>query len=167
MLGYDVVKWIHIVSAVVLFATGLGTALRMWLVHRRGNAQAIAATARNAVRIDWTLTATSGLLVPVTGAILVGVARLSPVAPWLVASYLLYAVAAGCWVAAARLRIRVRDLAAAAAGSGEPLPERYLRYMRWWFQLSWPAFVAFLVVFYLMLARPEADAIRASAAPTL
>lgn len=167
MLGYEVVKWVHILSAAVLFATGLGTALHLWLAHRRGNVQAIAAAARNVVRIDLALTAASLLGLPITGAILVWMLGFAPGAPWLVASYILFAIAFACWVAATWLRIRVRDTAAAAAGKGEALPDRYYLYMRWWFQLSWPALVALLVAVYLMTAQPQAGAVWAGGRPPL
>ena len=167
MLGYDVVKWIHIVSATVFFASGLGTAVHMWLTHRGGNVQAIASTAMNVIRIDLAFTAPSLLALPITGAILVGTTGFSPGAPWLVASYILYAITLACWTLATRLRIRVRDIAAAAAGKGKALPDRYYLYMRWWFQLSWPAFIAFLAVFYLMVAQPQAASMGVTGIPAL
>lgn len=167
MLSYDIVKWIHILSAVVFFGTGLGTAAYMWLTHKGGNVQAIASTARNVVRVDWTFTATSGLVQPITGAILVWMLGFSPGAPWLVASYILYAIALGCWVSVARLHMRVREVAAVAAQNGKALPDRYYWYMRWWFQLGWPAFIALLVVFYLMVARPQAAAAGVTGIPAL
>ena len=43
--------------------------------------------------------------------------------------------------------------AAARDGSGE-LPEKYRQYARWWEMLGYPAFVAMLAVFYLMVAKP-------------
>lgn len=167
MLGYDIAKWTHIVSATVLLGTGLGTAVYMWLTHRSGNVQAIAFTARNVVRLDLAFTVPSLLVLPITGAILVGMAGFSPGAPWLVASYLLYAIAFGCLVPVVWLHMRARDVVAAAAENGEALPDRYYWYMRWWFQLGWPAFVALLVVFYLMAARPQADALGATGIPAL
>jgi len=154
MLAFNLVKWIHILSSTVLFGTGLGTALHMWLTHKGGNVEAIASTARNVVRVDWAFTATSAVVQPTTGVILVHMLGFPPGAPWLLASYVLYAVALACWAPVVWLQIRVRDVATAAARAGEALPESYYRYMRWWFWLGWPAFIALLMVFYLMIARP-------------
>ena len=167
MLGYNIVKWFHIVSAIVFFATGLGTALRMWFSHRGGNVQAIAATAGRVVRIDWAITATSGLALALTGAALVWMAGFSPGAPWLVASYILSGIVLFCWTIATRLRMRLRDIATVAAKGGEALPERYYRYMRWWFQLSWPVLIALLVIFYLMVAQPGVGVIGGTGIPAL
>lgn len=148
------VKWLHIVSATVLFGTGLGTALHMWLSHLSRDTQAIAVAARNTVRVDWLFTATSGVVQPVTGVILIYLAGHDPWASWLAASYALYGVAAVCWIPVVWLQTRVRDLAAHAAVSGEPLPPAYNRYMRLWVALGWPAFVSLLAAMALMVAKP-------------
>ncbi len=52
------------------------------------------------------------------------------------------------------LQLRIRDLAVAAAVEGNALPARYHRYMGHWFRLGWPAFLAVIVIFYLMVAKP-------------
>lgn len=154
MLAYSIVKWIHIVSATVLFGTGLGTALHMWLTHRGGNVQALASTAKNVVRVDWAFTATSGIVQPLTGVILLRLLGFSPWAPWLVASYLLYAIAFLCWTPVVWLQIRIRNIVNSAVAQNAPLPPSYYRCMRAWFWLGWPAFVSLLAIFYLMVARP-------------
>jgi uncharacterized membrane protein len=76
-------------------------------------------------------------------------------APWLLVTYLLYALAFVCWVPVVALQIRARDLAAQAANANRPLPAEYHRAMRLWFALGWPAFIALLVVFMLMIAKPD------------
>lgn len=167
MPGYNVVKWVHIGSAIVFFLAALGTGLRTWRANRAGNVPAIASAARQVVQLDLTLTAPSGLVLTVTGAILVWMAGFSPGEPWLVASYILYAIAFVCCFLATWLRMRLRDTAAAALSKGEALPERYFRDLRRWFQLSWPAFIALLVIFYLMVATPQAGTIGANGIPAL
>jgi uncharacterized membrane protein len=62
-----ILKWLHILSATVLFGTGLGTAAHLWMTHRTGNVSAIAVAAANTVRADWWFTLTSGIAQPVTG----------------------------------------------------------------------------------------------------
>lgn len=151
---YLATKWLHIVSATVLFGTGLGTALHMWLVHLRGEPRAIAVTARNVVAVDWAFTATSGVVQLVTGITLIVMRGYDPLSPWLVGSYALFCLAFICWAPVVWLQIRIRDIAEAAVAAGAPLPSDYYRYMRHWFWLGWPAFVALMVVFWLMVAKP-------------
>lgn len=150
---YPWVLWLHVLGAVILFGTGLGTAFHMWMTHLRGDLAAIATTARNVVFADWLFTATAGVLQPLTGMTLIYLGGFDPVAPWLLISYALYLLALGCWLPVVWLQLRVRDMAIAAMARKEPLPERYYRYMRYWFMLGWPAFIALLVVFWLMVAK--------------
>jgi len=154
MEPYLIVKWLHILSATVLFGTGLGTALHMWLTHLRGDVHAIASTARNVVLVDWVFTASSGIAQPLTGFAMVYMAGSDPFTPWLLWSYLLYALAMACWVPVVWMQIRIRDIAVAAAEAGTPLPDEYHRWMRHWFWLGWPAFLSLLVVFWLMVSKP-------------
>ena len=147
-------KWLHIMSATVLFGTGLGTALQMWMTHLRRDSRAIAAVARNVVLIDWLFTATSGVVQPLSGLGLIYLSGADPWSSWLVVSYLLYTVAALCWFRVVWLQIRVRDIAAAAVADGQGMPPSYDRCMRAWFWLGWPAFASLLAVFALMVMRP-------------
>ncbi len=147
-------KWLHVLSATVLFGTGLGSALHMWLAHLRRDPRAIAVVARNVVLIDWLFTASSGVVQPLSGFGLVALAGFDPWSSWLVISYGLYALAALCWFRVVWLQIRVRDIAAAAVADGQALPPEYDRYMGAWFVLGWPAFFGLLGVFVLMVMRP-------------
>ena len=148
------IKWLHILSATILFGAGLGTAFHMLMTHLRGDAAAIAATTRNTVMADWLFTATSGVVQPVTGILMVYMAGLDPFESWLVVTYALYGVAGVCWLKVVQLQYRMRDLAAAAAARGDPLPAGYDAAVRLWFILGWPAFVSLLAVFVLMVMKP-------------
>lgn len=46
------------------------------------------------------------------------------------------------------------DMAIAAVRDGTPLPPAYHRAMRAWFVLGWPAFLAVLAIYWLMVAKP-------------
>lgn len=158
MLGLDSylwLKWLHVLSSTVLFGTGLGTAFQMWFAHRRGDPAAIAVVARNVVLADWLFTLPSGIIQPVTGISLILVSGLNPFASWLVATYALYLLAFACWVPVVILQLRARDLAATAARAGLPLPAEYHRDMRLWFALAWPAFIALVAIFLLMVGKPD------------
>lgn len=158
MLGIDAylwLKWLHVLSSTVLFGTGMGTAFQMWFAHRRGEPAAIAVVARNVVLADWLFTLPSGIVQPVTGFALVQQAGFDPFAPWLVVTYGLYLLAFVCWVPVVVLQIRVRDLVARAVRDGTPLPAEYHAAMRLWFTLGWPAFLALVVIFLLMIAKPD------------
>ena len=154
-MTYFLIKTIHILSATVLFGTGIGTAFQMWRAHLSGDSRAIASTAQSVVLADWLFTTPAIVIQPLTGLILAHMAGIDLLASWLVATYVLYVVAGVCWLPVVGLQLRVRDLARKAVDEDTPLPEGYFRSMRFWFALGWPAFGALIVIFWLMVARPE------------
>lgn len=147
-------RLLHVLSATVLFGTGLGTAFHMWFAHRSGDIRAIAVAARNTVRADFWFTTPAVIVQPATGAAMMWLGGHDPLAPWLVAAYALYVIAGACWLPVVALQIRARDLAVSALRSGMELPPAYHRIMRLWFALGWPAFAAVLAIFALMVMRP-------------
>jgi uncharacterized membrane protein len=151
---YTSIKVLHIISATVLFGTGLGTAFHMWMAHRSGDVRAIAAVARNVVIADFLFTTPAVIVQPLTGAVLIAVMGIDPLSSWLVAAYALYALAGACWLPVVWLQIKVRDYARDAAARQAPLPPDYYRAMRWWFGLGWPAFIAIIAIIWLMTAMP-------------
>ena len=148
------VKWLHIVSSTILFGTGIGTAFYFFLASRTSDAGLIARVGKMVVLGDWLFTGTSGVLQPLTGFHLVFHNGFSLSDFWLQASMALYILALICWLPVVWLQIRMTKLAAAAAASGTALPPAFYRYFRLWFWLGWPAFIALLVIFYLMVAKP-------------
>jgi uncharacterized membrane protein len=61
---YLLLKTVHIVSATILFGTGLGTAFHMWMSHLSGSVQAIAVAARNTVIADFLFTTPAVVVQP-------------------------------------------------------------------------------------------------------
>ncbi len=147
-------RLIHILSASVLFGTGLGTAFFMWRADRSGDLPAIAVTTRHVVLADFLFTGPAVVVQPVTGVLLGIEAGYGFTEPWLLAAIGLYLVVGACWLPVVRLQLRMRDLAEAARAASEPLPASYRRAMRLWFALGWPAFAAILAIFALMVFRP-------------
>lgn len=152
---YDLVKTIHILSATVLFGTGLGTAFHMWFAHRTGEPRTVAAVARNTVKADFWFTTPAVILQPASGLALIQLSGIDPTTTWLMAAYGLYLLIGLCWLPVVWLQLRARDLAVAAAQNGQALPAEYHRIMRLWFGLGWPAFLGTMAIFWLMVAKPE------------
>ncbi len=155
MDAYIWLKLIHILSAAILFGTGLGTAFFMWRADRSGDVATIAATARIVVLADWLFTAPAVVIQPLTGALLAARVGYGFGEGWLLAAYGLYALVGACWLPVVGLQRRMRDLAAAAHETGTDLPPAYHQAMRWWFRLGWPAFAGVLALYWIMLTRPE------------
>jgi uncharacterized membrane protein len=150
---YLLLKTVHVVSATVLFGTGVGTAFHMWMSHLSGSIPAIAVAARNTVIADFFFTTPAVVVQPLTGVLLAVHAGIPLTEDWLLLSIGLYLVTGACWIPVVLLQIRMHRLAEAALAAGTALPDRYYRYARRWFWLGWPAFSAVLAIFYLMIAK--------------
>lgn len=154
MIDYIIAKWLHILSSTLLFGTGIGTAFYMFTASLTRNPPIVAAVARNVVTADWIFTATTIVIQPLTGFYLVYLANIPVTSRWIMWSTVLYLIAGVCWLPVVWLQIRMHRLAADASNRKDELPPLYWQYFRFWIALGIPAFVALLIVFYLMVAKP-------------
>jgi len=154
-MEYLWLKALHILSAILLFGTGLGSAFYKFMADRRGDTEAIATTNRHVVLADWLFTTPTILLQPLTGVWMAEIAGWPLSEPWLLASMILYLIAGTCWLPVVVLQIRMRKLSATAAGEHTPLSPRYQRQARIWFRLGIPAFVAMVATVLLMVFKPN------------
>jgi uncharacterized membrane protein len=155
MSAYLLLKTVHVLSATILFGTGLGTAFQMWMAHRSGDVRTIAVVARNVVRADLYFTTPAVLVQPLSGAVMLHLAGYSAFVPWLDAVYVLFLVTGFCWLPVVWIQMRVRDLAAKSVAFDLALPAEYFRLMRLWFWLGWPAFLSVTAIVWLMVAKPD------------
>lgn len=155
MSAYALLKLLHILSAAVLLGTGAGIAFFMLAAHRTGRPETIAATARMVVLADFLFTAPAVVAQPLSGLGLILVQGYRLTEPWLLAVYALYLLIGACWLPVVAIQMRLAKLADAAVATGRPLPEAYHRLFRLWFRLGWPAFGGVLVIYALMVARPQ------------
>jgi uncharacterized membrane protein len=155
MTGYFLLKFLHIVGAAVLLGTGAGIAFFMLLAHRTGDTAVVAGVARIVVVADCVFTATAVVAQPVTGVLLARTVGYSLGEGWIVASIGLYVFTGLFWLPVIWMQARMRNLALTARSSGQALPPEYHKLFRLWFAFGFPAFTAVLVIFWLMIARPE------------
>jgi uncharacterized membrane protein len=153
-LSYLVLKWIHVLSSTLLFGTGLGSAYYMLFTSLTREARAVSIVVRYVVLADWLFTSTTIVIQPVTGVLLARMAGWPLSTPWLAWSMGLYFLAGACWLPVVWIQLQMRDMAHQAVANGTPLPARYWRFLRCWVLLGIPAFLALVVVFYLMVAKP-------------
>ncbi len=152
---YLAIKWLHVVSSVVLVGVGAGSAFYLYCVNRSDEIAAQSVVCRLVVRADAWFTTPAVVLQPATGMLLAHLSGLPLSTPWLAISFGLFLAAVGCWLPVVWLQIRMAAMAGEAHRAGKPLPPRYWRFARRWELLGYPAFVALLVVFYLMVAKPD------------
>ena len=149
-----VLRWLHVIGAAVLLGTGVGIAFFMLMAHRTRDARLIAHTASVVVIADYAFTATAVVIQPVTGALLIEYAGWGWAQGWILASIGLYLLVGLLWLPVVWMQSRMRELARAAAAASSPLPQSYFRLFRLWFAFGVPAFLAVLLIIWLMLAKP-------------
>jgi uncharacterized membrane protein len=151
---YLVLKTVHVISATILFGTGLGIAFYFLMGLRSGDTTAAYFAARTTAIADMLFTLTAGIVQPLSGFAMVHIAGIDPWSRWLVWTYALYALALACWLPVVWIQLKVRDMLGTRM-RGEALDEDHLRrYFHTWFVLGWPAFVGLVAVFWLMVAKP-------------
>lgn len=150
-MSYLLLKYLHILSMVLLFGTGLGSAFYKWMADRSGHVAHIAVMNRHVVLADWIFTTPTVIFQPISGLWMVHLLGLPLTTPWIAISLSLYVVAGVCWLPVVWLQIRMRTLADEAVKTQAALPALYWRYARIWFGLGVPAFIAMLAVVFLMV----------------
>lgn len=151
MNTYLIIKWLHIMSSVLMVGTGFGTAFYLFFANRTRNLEAIAEVSRLVVRADTWFTTPAVIFQPLSGLWLMQQGGWELQTPWIAASIGLFLFAGVCWLPVVWLQLRLRDMAVEARNKETSLPERYWRYSRYWERLGYPAFLATVIIFFLMV----------------
>ena len=153
-MTYLLIKYIHLISMVLLFGTGLGSAFYKWMADRSGELSNIAVTNRHVVLADWLFTTPTIIIQPLTGLWMAYLANIPLTTPWISFGLALYVFAGLCWLPVVWMQICMRDMATKAVETQTELPQLYWHYARLWFWLGVPAFIAMMLVVFLMVFKP-------------
>jgi uncharacterized membrane protein len=154
MTLYFIIKYLHVLGAVVILGTGSGIAFFMLMAHRSRDAAFIARTAAVVVIADMLFTLSAVIAQPITGGLLMMLSSTAISEGWLATSLALYALAGLFWVPVISMQIEMRNLARIAAEKSQPLPPRYFALFRRWFVFGIPGFGSVMMILYLMIAKP-------------
>jgi uncharacterized membrane protein len=155
MTVYFLVKYLHVLGAIVILGTGTGIAFFMLMAHRTGDVAFIARNATTVVIADMLFTASAAILQPITGLVLMALSSTSLAEQWLATSLVLFVVAGLFWIPVIFMQIEMRDIARQAAADASPLPSRYFVLFRRWFLFGIPGFGSVMAILWLMIAKPE------------
>jgi uncharacterized membrane protein len=150
-MTYLTLKSLHILSMVLLFGTGLGSAFYKFSADCSGNVQHIANTNRHVVFADWIFTTPTVIFQPISGIWMTQLAGIPLTTPWVLISLILYVIAGCCWLPVVWLQIRMRILSGDALKNQTSLTAEYWRYTKIWFCLGIPAFIAMVLIVLLMV----------------
>ncbi|MEK9280516.1 MULTISPECIES: DUF2269 domain-containing protein [unclassified Bradyrhizobium] len=154
MTLYFLIKYLHVLGAIVILGTGAGIAFFMLMAHRTHDAEFIARTASVVVIADAIFTFSAVIMQPVSGGLLMVLSATSVAERWLLAAIALYVVAGLFWVPVVIMQIEMRDLARKACEQHAALPQRYFVLFRRWFAFGFPGFGATMLILWLMVAKP-------------
>jgi uncharacterized membrane protein len=154
MNTYLLVKTLHVVTATIVFGTGIGIAYFMFLGHFNPDLAARAFATRMTVRADFLFTLPVVIVQPLSGAWLIFYGGFAWNDYWLVLTYTLYVLAGACWLPVVAIQMRMKAMLEAQARGAAFDEAARKRLFRWWFMLGWPAFGGLVVVFWLMVAKP-------------
>lgn len=154
-------KTAHILSAAVLFGTGLGIAFYCWFGYRHamraGDIGALRGTLRLTVVADAWLTAPAVVFQAASGVVLMTLLGWPLLSAWSVAVWTLFVFTGTCWLPVVWIQVQqwreARDAASVAA-----LSEVFHRRFRLWFALGVAAFAAVIAIYWLMVTKPMAIA---------
>jgi len=155
MNAYLLLKWLHILSSVALVGVGFGSAFYLYFINRTRNVAAIAEVSRLVVRADYWFTTPAVIVQPLSGLALASMAGYPLLSTWLLATYCLFVVAGMAWLPVVWLQIRMAKMARIASDNNTGLPSRYWQYAVIWERLGMIAFPSMVIVFGLMIFKPD------------
>lgn len=154
---YFWLKLIHILSATIILGTGIGSVFYLHRAHKTANSQIIAFAAKNVVIADWIFTTPAIIIQFLTGVGLMHVLTYPWTIDWIMIALGLFILVGACWLPVVWLQIQIRDMAESALKTGANIYQNplYIRYMKLWYLLGWPAFIAVIIIFYMMVFKPN------------
>ncbi len=145
---YSWMKLLHILSATLLFGTGLGTGFFMFKAYTSRNREALTVTTRNVVLADWIFTTPAIFVQLGTGLWLTWQLGIPFGSAWFIAVLCLFIIVGFCWVPVVWIQIRIRQILAQGGDIAD-----YWPLMRAWIALGIPAFASILILFFLMVSK--------------
>jgi uncharacterized membrane protein len=160
-MAQELWKTAHVLSAAVIFGTGLGIAFFCWFGYRGAlrsrDIGALRSVLRLTVAADAWLTAVAVAFQAASGARLMSGLGWPYDSAWSIAVWSLFAFAGCCWIPVVFIQLHL-SRTAHGVPSVERLPRSFHRWFRAWFALGIPAFIAVIAIYWLMVAKPLAVA---------
>lgn len=150
---YLLIKTIHIVSSTLLFGTGLGTFFFMIRATRSGNAEAVRVTAATVVLADWIFTSPAVVVQFVTGLMLMQILGISFFSVWFGVILALFCAVGALWLPVVWIQLQLRNMLKTMQ-PGDALPSRFIKLVRVWELMGYPAFSMVVIIFALMVYKP-------------
>ncbi len=152
-MEYIILKYIHILSATLLFGTGLGSAFYLWMAYLSKDVRTLVNTTRHVILADWFFTTPTVIIQPITGIWLMHILHYSLTSLWFILTMGLYMLAGACWIVVVFIQYRLHSIVKSLSKETKDLPHVYHVFMRWWFGLGVIAFSAIIIIYWLMISK--------------
>lgn len=153
LFDYPLVKTLHILSSTFLWGTGVGTAFFMVMAHLKGDVTTIRITTQHVVLADWLFTMPTVIVQPISGIYLMHLMHIPFNTQWFHVVCGLYAVTVGAWLPVVYLQLKLKKLTASLLPT-DALPPAYYRTFYTWISLGFPAAIAMIGLFLMMVYKP-------------
>lgn len=157
MSAYLAWKLLHVLSATVLFGTGLGIAFFAWFGYRRamaiGQIDGLRTVLKLTVIADTCFTAPAVVIQFVSGVALMRLAQWPLLGPWGATTLGLFVLVGLLWLPVVVIQI-LMSREAARVEAVAALSTTFHRRFLWWFVLGVPAFLIVVGILYLMVLKP-------------
>lgn len=147
---YYTIKMIHIISATILFGTGIGSAFFMFMTYRSDNMAAIAETSRIVVLADFVFTTPAVIIQLLTGLYLLDHLGVAWTSTWSLSVLGLYAFVGVCWLPVVWLQLWFRK----RSPQLQSPDAQYRLRMKVWTLLGSLAFPTVIVLYVFMVYKP-------------
>jgi len=154
--AYTLWKTAHILSAAILFGTGVGIAFFAWFGYKRalvtGEIGALRTVLRLTVIADACFTAPAVVFQVISGFVLMQINSWSLLSPWSITVFGLFLLIGASWLPVVVIQVLL-SREADRVTSIENLTAQFHRRFALWFVLGIPAFVAIIILFFLMVVK--------------
>ncbi len=147
---YLTIKLIHIISATLLFGTGLGSAFYLFMAYQSNKIDVMAETNRMVVIADYCFTSPTIIIQLVTGLYLMKHIGIEWTSTWGLSVLGLYLFVGACWLPVVWLQIKLRNRAKELKSPDT----QYKRTMKIWMLLGLLAFPAVIILYIFMVFKP-------------
>ncbi len=157
MSSYLILKYLHILSAVIVVGTGIGIAFFMLMASRSNHLESMAITIKHVVLADWIFTTPAVITQFVTGILLMQHLGYSYTSQWFFTVMSLFIFIGCCWLPVLLIQYRLKNLAeqTLSLNHSKTIHEpAFTHLMHWWLGLGIAAFLTILVIFWLMIFKP-------------
>lgn len=152
---YQLIKTLHVLSAMVILGTGFGTAFYLFVVNRSGCVPAQSVVSYWVCKADFWFTTPCVIFQFLSGIWLLARLNMPWSATWVWSSLALYAFAGALWLPVVFWQIQMRNIAKSAFDHHQnTLPPTYWRLAKKWELAGYPAFLAVVGIVFLMVFKP-------------